>query len=99
MWNDPRLYAMAKITLDAGSHTRTHAPWKQHNQNEEQQNSQIHSTGPGPRRNQHTGTMPARERKQLLKIIQSKGFDKALVDVVAAVTSQIKKPIRVAVSR
>lgn len=97
----PELYAIAKqITLDAGypyTDPRTGKTTQPKMKNNKIPKfillDQVHVDISIP------ATMPAGERKKLLKIIQSKGFDKALVDVVSAVTSHVKSTIRVAISR
>lgn len=98
----PELYAIAKrITLDAG-YPYTDPRTGETTQPKKMKNNkkpkfilldQIHVDISIP------SNMPAKERQQLLKIIRTKGFDKAIVDVVVAVTSPVQSLIRVAVTR
>lgn len=98
----PKLYAIAKqITLAAGF-PYTDPRTGETTQPKKMKNNkipkfilldQIHVDISIP------ATMPAKERQQLLKIIRSKGFDKAIIDVMVAITSPVKSVIRVAVTR
>lgn len=99
------MYAIAKkITLDAGypytdprTLETTQPPRKKKMKNNKIPKfillDQIHVDINIP------STMPEKDRHQLLKIIRSKGFDKAIIDVISAVTYRVKSNIRVGVTR